>query len=480
MRVTRRFRTVAGLGFVLAGWGLVTGAPSLLVGAGAIGAWLVVAQVSFLSAIDRTLPGLDVALRPEAERVTAEETTGATLSVSSDTTRGVSLRVTATLPVGVEGTIEPLTVEAATEERRTVVLRWPVAGEFAFDTPEVTFLDRFGLFTQPIAHGESPTVVVEPRAPREIHVGRAGDTVAAGFGNHRTDQTGSGVRPAEVREYVPGDAIRQIDWKATARLADTHVREFEVETDRETKLFVDHRRSMGVGSEGERKLDYARQVALAILAGARSPDEPIGCYTVGDEGLTATFEPDTTHDHANAIRRALLSLAPTTPADATAGPGTGTFSPAVARRRAGRLADTDAESAFAATLRPYLADQTQYVRRVQARPLFDAVTTFGAGRRQTAWAVLVTDDTDRAELRETVKLARRLNTTISVYLTPTVLFEEGALTDLETAYDRYVAFESFRHELDTLAGVAALEVGPADRLSAILDAGRADTRGVEM
>jgi len=476
MRVTRRFRTAAGLGLALAGWGLIVGAPSLLIGAGAIGAWLVVAQVSFLAAIDRTLPGLEVELRPEDDRVTAEETTEMTLVVSIDATRPVPLWVTASPPVGVEGTIDPLTVASAAESRHTAALHWPVAGEFAFAPPEVTLLGRFGLFTQTVTHGEGPTVVVEPRAPREIHVGKAGDTVAAGFGDHRTGQTGSGVRPAEVREYVPGDAIKEIDWKATARLAEPHVREFEVETDRETKLFLDHRQPMGVGPDGKRKLDYARQLALAILAGARDTGDPIGWYAVGDGGLTATFEPGTADDHANAIRRAVLALAPTAPADADPGPDT--FSPAVARCRAQRLADADAGSAFASTLRPYLTDQTRYVRRVQAQPLFDAVTTFGAGRRQTAWVVVVTDDTDRAELREAVKMARGLNAVVSVYLTPTVLFEEGALTDLEAAYDRYAAFETFRHELDTLAGVSAFEVGPADRLSAILGARQADARGV--
>jgi len=58
-----------------------------------------------------------------------------------------------------------------------------------------------------------------------------------------------------------------------------------------------------------------------------------------------------------------------------------------------------------------------------------------------------------------------------------VLYEPGGLADLERAYDRYLAFEEFRRELAKLDGVTALEVGPADRLSAVLEAGRSRSRG---
>jgi len=467
MRPTRRFWSVAGVGAALAGWGLVTAAPSLIVGAGVVGAWLVVAQYSFLLALDDALSGLSVTLSLDEEGVTAEETVTVTLSASR-ADGPLPLRVTATPPVGIEGTIPELTPEPGSESRTTAELRWPVAGEFDFPTPEVMFLDKFGLFAATVSRGESPRVVVDPRAPRGVHVGAGGDAEITSFGEHETGQTGSGLRPAEIREYIPGDAVREIDWKATARLAEAHVREFEVETDRETKLFVDHRASMEEGPSGETKLDYARQLVLAILASARTYGDPVGCYTVGDEGTTARYDPGTRDEHVNAIRREVLGLEPT----ASRQTGPGVFSPALARRRERALAGET--SAFATTLGPYYEDSTRYVRRVEARPLFDAVTTVGAGDRGTAVSVIVTDDTHQAEVREAVRLARQLDAHVAVYLTPTVLFEDGALEDLDEAYDRYVAFESFRHDLDTMVGVSAFEVGPADRLSTVLGARRTE------
>jgi len=470
MRVTRRFWAVASVGIALAGWGSLTASPSLLVGAGILGAWLLSVQFSFLDAAQEARADLDVSLEVDEDRLTAEESTVATLAASVDEPTAVSMSVTAMAPAGVEGTIDTVVLDTPSQARRRADLHWPVAGEFVFETPQVTFCDRFGLFTQAISHGDSPTVVVEPRAPRHVHVGKGGDEIGAGFGEHETGRTGSGLKPAEVREYVPGDAVREIDWKATARLDEAHVREFEVQTDRKTKLFVDHRQSMGVGPAGETKLAYARQVVLAVLASARAQGDPVGCCTIGDDGLTATHDPSTTDVGANEIRDDILQLTSTAPADDE----TAAFSPAVARRRAQAL-DADASS-FAATLRPYVTDQTQYVRRVQSKPLFTALNLYQPGRSRTSWSVLVTDDTNRTELRESIKLARQLDAHVTVFVTPTVLFEPGALEDVEAAYERYADFESFRHELDSLHGVSAFEIGPADRLSAVLSGRQPSTQ----
>jgi len=59
-----------------------------------------------------------------------------------------------------------------------------------------------------------------------------------------------------------------------------------------------------------------------------------------------------------------------------------------------------------------------------------------------------------------------------VLLAPSVLYEPGGLADIEQAYDRYVEFEQFRRELARIDNVTALEVGPTDRLSAVIEAGR--------
>lgn len=473
MRATRRFWTIVSVGIALGVWGLLIRSASVLIGAGAIAAWLIVAQYRFVTQVEESLSGLQVRLRADAERVTAEETTEVTLTASVSVATPVRIDATVPTPVGVDGTVEPVTLETLRRGTRRVDLSWPVAGVFDFETPQVTARDQFGLFTQRIAHGESPQILVEPRAPRSIHVGQGGEAVIGAFGEHETGQTGSGLKPADVRQYVPGDAVREIDWKATARLAEPHVREFEVETDRALTVFVDHRQSMGDGPDGERKLDYARQIVLAILSSARERSDPIGCHLIGDDGLTGRYEPSTTAAHVNRITSDVLSLAPTVSNDRDAD----VLPPAMAGSRARRLTDVDASSSFAETLAPYFDAQAEYVRLVEGEPFMTALDLYETGGSRADWMVFVTDDTNPTEIRESAKLARQLGTHVTVYLTPTVLFEPGGLEALDAAYDRYVEFETFRRDLDSLTGVSAFEVGPDDRLSSILDARRAQTGG---
>jgi hypothetical protein len=149
-----------------------------------------------------------------------------------------------------------------------------------------------------------------------------------------------------------------------------------------------------------------------------------------------------------------------------------------AARPASAAARLDGDAAFDATLGPYFAAQRTYVERIEGDPLFETARTHLARLSGTVWTVLFTDDSHPTEVRETVKLARRANGRVLVFLTPTVLFEPGGLADLDAAYERYSEFEAFRRELARLDRVAAFEVGPGDRLDAVLAAGRGRRRAL--
>ena len=67
-------------------------------------------------------------------------------------------------------------------------------------------------------------------------------------GRHASRLRGRGLNFEEMRDYLPGDDIRSIDWKATARTGSPHVRVFTEERDRPALLVVDQRMSMFYGS----------------------------------------------------------------------------------------------------------------------------------------------------------------------------------------------------------------------------------------
>ena len=83
-------------------------------------------------------------------------------------------------------------------------------------------------------------------------------------GEHLTPQVGSGTELAMIRPYFPGDDVRHIDWNATARLREPHVRVHVGERALTTWLVLDVSASMAFGTADRRKADVAEGVALAV------------------------------------------------------------------------------------------------------------------------------------------------------------------------------------------------------------------------
>jgi len=469
MEVTRRYWLTVGVAGLLLLWGLVLERPALLIGAASVGAWLLTRQYRFVRTTRATVDALAIDPRLDRTRVTAEETTLGSLTIQTAAPVEGAVTVDVVPPVASQAThVSCRLSDGAQTAQTTFEVTWPIAGSFTFGQPTVTVTDPLALFRQSTAAGPTPSVTVEPRSPRDIHVGEGGDRVAAGFGQHDAGRTGSGLTPAEIRQYTPSDTTGQIDWKATARLNEPYIREFEAETDLETVLVVDHRASMGTGRAGETKLDFARQVALALLESAQEHNDPLGWYGVGDGGLTGTFTPSTDAAQYRTIAGRITSLEPTeSSADSHA---TAMVDPASARRTADRLDD---ESQFDTKLRPFFESADTYVQRIADEPLFSAIRTASTRHDGTNRTLIVTDDTHRTELREAVKVARRGNGQVVVFLTPSVLYESQTMRDLDDAYHRYTEFEAFRRELAAIPRVTAFEVGPSDRLATVLSAGRA-------
>ena len=68
-------------------------------------------------------------------------------------------------------------------------------------------------------------------------------------GSHQSRQKGRGMNFSEVRQYQPGDDIRSIDWRVTARTGKTHTKLYSEEREQPTMLFVDVSDTMRFGSQ---------------------------------------------------------------------------------------------------------------------------------------------------------------------------------------------------------------------------------------
>lgn len=109
-------------------------------------------------------------------------------------------------------------------------------------------------------------------------------------GRHASRLRGRGLNFEELRGYLPGDDIRTIDWKVTARTGEPYVRVFTEERDRPALIVCDQRMSMFFGSKLNMKsVTAAEAAALAAYAIIEQGDR-VGGVVFGDEML-ADFRP---------------------------------------------------------------------------------------------------------------------------------------------------------------------------------------------
>jgi uncharacterized protein (DUF58 family) len=87
---------------------------------------------------------------------------------------------------------------------------------------------------------------------------------------------GQGMEFEEVREYVPGDDIRSIDWNVTARAGTPFIKKFVEERELTVMLVVDVSASQGFGSGNRLKRDVAAEMAAVLAFAAIRNQDKVG------------------------------------------------------------------------------------------------------------------------------------------------------------------------------------------------------------
>lgn len=96
--------------------------------------------------------------------------------------------------------------------------------------------------------------------------------VAGLAGNRRSAARGRGMDFEEVRPYQPGDDIRSIDWRVTARTRTPHTKVFREERERPLVLLVDLRQNMFFGSRKLKSVVACEVAATLAWAGLNTGD----------------------------------------------------------------------------------------------------------------------------------------------------------------------------------------------------------------
>lgn len=102
-------------------------------------------------------------------------------------------------------------------------------------------------------------------------------------GNWQSRIRGRGLDFAEVRRYQPGDDIRSIDWRVTAKTQETHTRLFTQERERPIILAADLRSDMFFGSVNCFKSVTCAAVLSALAWVALKSKDRVGGIVIGDQ-----------------------------------------------------------------------------------------------------------------------------------------------------------------------------------------------------
>jgi uncharacterized protein (DUF58 family) len=112
---------------------------------------------------------------------------------------------------------------------------------------------------------------------------------------------GEGRLFESLREWVPGDDVRDIDWKATGRRGKVIARQYEAERRQQVLLVLDTGRLLSGEIAGVARLDYVVQAALELAYAAVQHDDNVGVMAFAD-GVQHFVPP---HRGRAALRRVL-------------------------------------------------------------------------------------------------------------------------------------------------------------------------------
>ena len=123
---------------------------------------------------------------------------------------------------------------------------------------------------------------------------------------------------AEVREYVPGDDVKFIDWNVTARFNTPFVKVFEEERELIVMLLVDISSSSLFGTHMRSKRELITELGAVLSFSATTNNDKVGVIFFSDK-IEKYIPPKKGKGHILRIIRELIALEPTNTSDTSVG-----------------------------------------------------------------------------------------------------------------------------------------------------------------
>lgn len=144
---------------------------------------------------------------------------------------------------------------------------------------------------------------------RRIELKTRGLTNQIFGGEYHSAFKGRGMAFSEVREYIPGDEVRTIDWNVIARLGIPYVKVFEEERELTVILMVDISASDRFGTRKREKSDLITEICAVLAFSAMTNNDKIGVIFFTDR-VEKFIPPKKGKSHILRIIRELLEFEP--------------------------------------------------------------------------------------------------------------------------------------------------------------------------
>ena len=128
-------------------------------------------------------------------------------------------------------------------------------------------------------------------------------------GEYKSVFRGRGLEFEDVRAYQPGDDVRAMDWKVTARTGEPHIKRYIEEREQVVYLLVDVSASMRHDNSGNKRETLTELCALITLAAIRNQDR-VGLILFSDQ-IEQIIVPSKGRRHATRIIDELVNFKPT-------------------------------------------------------------------------------------------------------------------------------------------------------------------------
>ena len=128
-------------------------------------------------------------------------------------------------------------------------------------------------------------------------------------GEYHSAFKGRGMTFSEVRDYLPGDEVRTIDWNVTARFGKPFVKVFEEERELTVMLVADMSASADFGTSEQLKRDLITEVCATVSFSAIQNNDKIGLIIFTDQ-VELFIPPKKGRKHCLRIIRELLEFKP--------------------------------------------------------------------------------------------------------------------------------------------------------------------------